>query len=67
MSKKVDVCPMCEAELRYDEAMYKFRCPRIGCEFVDRRSGFNMIDPMKERRNDKPSAWDTFYKYEHRR
>jgi hypothetical protein len=67
MSKKVDVCPMCEAELRYDEAMRRFRCPRIGCTFVDRRSGFNLVDPMKERRQDKPSAWDSLATWEHRK
>lgn len=67
MSKKVDVCPECEAELRYDERMRKFRCPRIGCTFVDRRSGFNMVDPMKERRNDIPSAWDNVVKWNHSR
>ena len=67
MSKKVDVCPMCEAELRYDEKMGKFRCPRIGCTFVDRRSGFNLLDPMKERRQDKPSAWDDVVKWNHSR
>jgi hypothetical protein len=67
MGKKVDVCPMCEAELRYDESMYKFRCPRVGCDFIDRRSGFNLLDPMKERRKSVPSAWDTMWVWEHRR
>lgn len=64
MGKKVDVCPMCNAEMRYDEAMMKFRCPRIGCTFVDRRSGFNMLEPKDDRRNSQPSAWDVVRKWE---
>jgi len=64
---KVDICPMCETELRYDEAMSRFRCPRTGCTFVDRRCNFNMVEPVHDRRKAKPSAWDSLYKWEHRR
>ena len=67
MPKKVDICPVCEAELRYDEGMRKFRCPRTGCTFVDRRGGTSMVDPVNDRRNNNPSAWDSLHRWEHRR
>ncbi len=67
MGKKVDVCPTCEAELRYDEAMRKFRCPRIGCTFVDRRGGSSMLEPRNDRRGNEASPWDTVAKWEFRR
>lgn len=64
MAKKVDVCPECEVSLQWDRDKHIFCCPRIGCMFEDRRSGYSMVEPTKDRRGEVTTAWDTIKKWE---
>lgn len=62
MASKKDICPLCKSYLVWDSTTRKLSCPN--CDFIDRRFGSSVIEPVFERRDNSHDDWKMSYRKE---